>query len=157
MFVRISRRHWQLIFILILALVTIPVLAATASHTIAVTVPEIARYRVNGISLVRSAAAEAVYQVDLAVFSNSQRQWKMVANTENSSESLEWSNDGQNWSGLAAGMTTVAIGAKADWVNFRIYYRYQPEPEQGRGQAPKNEAAANESPLNLQYQLCFSN
>ncbi len=151
MFVRIPRRYFQFILILILALATIPVLAATASHTIAVTVPEIGRYRVNSISLVQSSAAEKIYQVDLSVFSNSQRHWKMVANADNNIETLEWSIDGQNWSGVAAGMTTLATGAKADWVNFRVYYRYHQEQEQDQA------ASKIESPLNLQYQLCFNN
>ena len=145
MFATIPGRRFLLILTLILALVTIPVLAETASHTIAVTVPEIGRYRVNGITLVQSSANERVYQVDMSVFSNSQRQWKIVANADSDIETLEWSIDGQNWSGVAAGMTTLATGAKADWLNIRIYYRHH------------QAGSATESPLNLQYQLCFNN
>jgi hypothetical protein len=120
-----------------------PATAIGTSHTISVTIQEISRYRVENVVKVGSSEKEPVYDISLAVFSNSQRQWNLTAQPEVYDNKLEWSTDGRNWKNISPGLNTLVSGTRVNWAKYHVYYRYR----------KTNEVPSN--PFAIQYQLSY--
>ena len=142
----VGKRYSLIFTVLLLAsliLMELPVWAEGASHTISVTIQEISRFRIEWIRPLEPAGENPVYEVGLAVFNNSTRQWNLTVQTEGYPEKLEWSTDSQHWQELSSGVNTLVSGNKSIWTRYRIYYRFH-QPFKGTA-----------DPGNLQYQLCY--
>jgi hypothetical protein len=149
-FLLVLKKRYQLLLIALLlsglVFIKVPVYAEGASHTLTVLVQEISRYRIESIVRVESPESESVYDISLAVFSNSQRQWNLTAQSEVRDGKWEWSTDNRNWKNLNQGLNTLISGTKANWSKYHIYYRYRETYQTNK--EPDN-------PFDLQYQLCY--
>ncbi len=121
-----KRRRIVFFLLLIVFALGVPMISAWAdgsSHTLTVIVQEIARYRIEEVAQIASDPNEALYQVRVAVFSNSQREWELLAQAEDSEGVVEWSTDRRTWRKIAEGMNPVLSGSRANWGKYQLFYK----------------------------------
>jgi hypothetical protein len=144
-----KRRKIAFFCLLIALALGVPLISAWAdgaSHTLTVFVQEIARYRIEEIARIDSDSNEALYQVRVAVFSNSQRGWELMAQAEDSEGVVEWSTDRRTWRKIAEGMNPVLSGSRANWEKYQLFYKIR-----------RAENSVASPAIQVGYQLLYEN
>lgn len=116
---------------------------AESSHRVAIQIAEICRYRVEENVIQVSNKNEEIYQLAVAVLSNSKRQWNFLVLPDGETTMVEWSADGRRWNQLAEA-TTVLTGSRSNWGSYHFYFRTK-----------NKEYPGSETPINVKYQILY--
>ena len=103
-------------------------------------VAEIGRYHVENKTIIANGE-NLIQMVDVAILSNSDRNWRLVAVPFGECCGVEWSKDNRNWHNFGSGAgETVLTGNRSEWNSYRFYLKVKPNINKD---------------INLSYQLLF--